>query len=190
MHDGGEIDRTQRRRGRLLAERIEGRALGRAPGAAGRGRRLRRGGDEAIEHRRDIGADLHVAAGSGQRVAVRVDMNDELRLLRHPIVDGGGEIEPGAQRQHQIRLGQQALLIGRQRQAQRSQVGGVRARNHPLLAEGAEHAAAVSLGEGGESLVGALEAHRLAREHDGALGLREAPGDVFDRLRRGQPGAA
>ena len=48
----------------------------------------------------------------------------------------------------------------------------------------------MGLGEGGERLVGALEAHHLAREHDGALRRREMPGDLADRLRRGRPGAA
>ena len=62
----------------------------------------------------------------------------------------------------------------------------MRARHHPLLAEGAEHTAAIGLGEGGERLVGALGAHHLACDHDGALGAREVPGDVLDCLRRGR----
>ena len=98
----------------------------------------------------------------------------------------GGEVEPGAERQHQVCLGQQVFLIGRECQAQRPQIGRVRARHHPLLAEGTEHTAAISLGEGGERLVGALGAHHLACDHDGALGAREVPGDVLDRLRRGR----
>ena len=164
--------------------------MGRAPGTAGRGRRLRRCGDEAVEHRRDIGADLQAGAGSGQRIAIRVDVDDQVRLLDHAIVEGGGKVEPGAERQHEIRLGQQVLLIGRECQAECPQIGRVRARHHALLAEGAEHAHAIGLGEGGERLVGTLEAHHLARDHDGALGAREMPGDVLDCLRRGRPGAA
>ena len=66
----------------------------------------------------------------------------------------------------------------------------MRARHHPLLAEGAEHAHAVGLGEGGERLVCALEAHHFARDRDGTLCLRNPLCDGADVIGRGQHSAA
>ena len=117
-------------------------------------------------------------------------MDHEAGLVNHTVIDRRGEVEPGAERKHEVRFRQQGLLIGRERKTERSQIGGVRARHHPLLAEGAEHAHAVGLGECGERLVGALEAHHLTRDRDGTLGLRDALGDGTDVVRRGQHCAA
>ena len=114
-----------------MPEPVEHRALRRAPGAAGRGRGLRRCGDEALQHGRDIGADLQAGPGGRQRVRVRIDVDHEAGLVDHAVVDRRGEVEPGAEREHEVRLGQQGLLIGREREAERPQIGGVRARHHP-----------------------------------------------------------